>query len=1064
MKNKSNGYYRFPTVKNSQIAFVAEDDIWKVDIQGGTACRLTTNLGEVSHLSYSPDGKWIAFTGREEGITEIYVIPQEGGISRRLTYLGAFSYVVGWKGAEVVFASTWEQPFRKSFWLYSVDLQGNQVKKLPYGPARSIDFNPQGVVIGRNTGDPARWKRYKGGTAGEIWIDIGPDDNFEKLIELNGNLATPMWIGDRIYFISDHDGIGNIWSCLTDGSDLKQHTKHQHYYARYANSDGENIVYHHGADIYLLKVKENKLDNISIEYRSSYIQRSRKFVDPEKYLEDYDLNKQGSMLSLITRGQAFVMGNWEGAVQQLNEQQGHRVRLVRFLNDGKRMVYMSDRDNLERLEIADLSLNQKITRLENLDVGRPGQIKVSPVADQIILSNHRHEIIWIDLEKQKMEVIDQSKYRPIGGFDWSPHGQWVAYSFAVKHHQSIIKVWKIGQHKTWPVTAPVLHDVNPVFDPQGKYLFFLSYRIFNPVYDQLHFDLNFPKGMKPYMVTLQEETTSPFIPEPRGFKPDEDKSEKEENEKPVEIDLNKITERVIPVPFDESIYQNIQITDKAIFISEVDVEGSLHRDREQITPPAKARLWKYDLKKLEKKVFSEHISDFILSADRSAILIQSGSKLRVLSTEMEPDAVKQDKSNYNRESGWIDLSRIKVSVDPLAEWKQMFKEAWRLQREYYWVEDMSNIDWEKIYDRYFPLVDRIASRSEFSDLIWEMQGELGTSHAYEFGGDYRPKPQYRIGFLGADFEYDEQADAYRIISIINADSWADQHPHPLKRPGVNLTEGMLLHKVAGKKLDVQMNPYRTLINYPHNEVNIQISNADGSKRREVTVHTIDSETPLRYRQWVEKNREYVHQKTDNQVGYIHVPDMGPQGYAEFHRYFLAEFDYPGLIVDVRYNGGGHVSCLLLEKLARKRLGYDLTRWMGYSPYPDESVHGPMVALTNEHAGSDGDIFSHSFKLMKLGKLIGRRTWGGVIGIWPRNWLVDGTITTQPEFSFWFKDVGWGVENYGTDPDIEVDITPQQYNQNIDPQLDRAIEEVLKEIDKNQSLKPDFSKKPKKTLP
>jgi tricorn protease len=340
-----------------------------------------------------------------------------------------------------------------------------------------------------------------------------------------------------------------------------------------------------------------------------------------------------------------------------------------------------------------------------------------------------------------------------------------------------------------------------------------------------------------------------------------------------------------------------------------------------------------------------------------------------------------------------------------------------------------------------------------------MQGELGTSHAYELGGDYRKSPQYQQGFLGADFRYDPKHDAWRIVRIVPGDTWDAKNAPPLLRPGVNVSNDMLILGVGGEKTNRATPPQKLLANQAGAEVFITVAQRDASSPRTVCVKTLENETILRYRDWVEQNRRIVHEKSRGKAGYVHVPDMGPLGYAEFHRYFLTEVDYDGLVVDVRYNGGGHVSQLLLGKLAGRRIGYDSTRWMGLQPYPSEAPMGPMVAITNEFAGSDGDIVSHSFKLMKLGKLIGRRTWGGVIGIWPRNALVDGALTTQPEFSFWFKDVGWSVENYGTDPDIEVDILPQDWAAGKDPQLDRAIREVLREIRENPPLRPDLSKRP-----
>jgi tricorn protease len=394
----------------------------------------------------------------------------------------------------------------------------------------------------------------------------------------------------------------------------------------------------------------------------------------------------------------------------------------------------------------------------------------------------------------------------------------------------------------------------------------------------------------------------------------------------------------------------------------------------------------------------------------------------------------------------------------------MYREAWRLQRDHFWTETMSGVEWEKVYQRYLPLLERVAVRSEFSDLMWEMQGELGTSHAYEFGGDYRVSPDYAQGFLGADLQYDAKAKGYRVTHICYGDPWIPDGDSPFNRPGVNVRQGDVLLAIGGRPITMDVTPGHLLVNLARQEIEITVRDHKTRKARTVTVCALGGEQSVRYRDWVNHNRAYVHKKTKNQTGYVHIPDMMGLGYAEFHRGWLAEMRYPSLIVDVRFNRGGHVSGLILEKLARRRIAYDIPRWGSPSPYPYDSVLGPIVALTDECAGSDGDIFSHAFKLMKLGKLIGKRTWGGVIGITVNSVFVDSGLTTQPEFSFWFDDVGWGVENYGTDPDIEVDFPPQAYARKEDPQLDAAIAEILAQMRKNPPTLPEFGSRPCLALP
>ncbi|HLQ10914.1 MAG TPA: PDZ domain-containing protein, partial [Ktedonobacteraceae bacterium] len=677
----------------------------------------------------------------------------------------------------------------------------------------------------------------------------------------------------------------------------------------------------------------------------------------------------------------------------------------------------------------------------------------------------------------------------IRGFDWSPDGRWLAYGFAISNQRTAIKLCNLETGETHFATDPVLDDVAPSFDPEGKYLYFLGHRILNPVRDHLQFDLSFPRGIKPYAITLQGDLRSPFMPEPKAPSDKEKengKKDKDQEEKPEEngsenntdaetseseekqektdkkppavvIDLEGITRRALPFPVAEGLYYGVSgIKGKALFLV-YPIQGSIYEPDDDHEP--KGHIDSFDFEKQKYEVLINNVSSYDLSRDYKYLIYRSKNRLRVLKAGDKPPRTDNDRSN--RESGWVDLGRIKVSVQPAAEWKQMFAEAWRLQREHFWTEDMSGIDWDAIYAQYAPLVERVSSRSELSDLFWELQGELNTSHAYEMGGQYRWHPYYSQGFLGLDWNYDAENQRYRIAHIVIGDPSDNRVTSPLTSPGLNVNEGDAVLAINGQRVGANRSPQELLVNQANNEVQLTIEDATTKETRVVTVKAISDEMPARYREWVERNRAIVHEKSQGKVGYIHIPDMSPGGFAEFHRSYLAEYDYPALLVDVRYNGGGNVSGLLLEKLARRRVGYSFPRWGQSQPYPYESPRGPMVALTNEHAGSDGDIFSHSFKLMGLGPLIGKRTWGGVIGISPHHGLVDGTYTTQPEYAFWFRDVGWNVENYGTDPDIEVDIAPQDFARGDDPQLDRAIAEALRMIEEKPALEPQPEERPRK---
>ncbi|MGB9721932.1 MAG: S41 family peptidase [bacterium] len=1065
------GYYRFPSINKETIVFVCEDDLWIVSTKGGIAHRLTSNLGKISHCSISPDGEYIAFTGREEGNSEVYCISTKGGPAKRLTFFGANTVVRGWTrdANRIIFASDAKQWYPGFTMIYSVDKNKDIPEKIPVGPARTISYGPEkGMVIGRNTADPARWKRYRGGTVGEIWIDVEEKRLFRKLLNIKGNLADPMWIGERIYFISDHEGVGNIYSCTTQGKNIKKHTDHRNFYVRNAKTDGKNIVYHSGGDIYTFYPESNQVEKIKIDFRSPRVQTQRKFVEANKYLEDYTIHPEGNKTCITSRGKVFSLPNWEGPVIQNGLKTNARYRLARWLYDGERLIVVTDEKGEDSLQIYHND-GKDVVSLPVLDIGRPIELEPSPKDSFVALTNHRNELILVNLKLKKRIVLDKSRFRRITGIAWSPDGIWIAYSFADSERTSCIKLANVVDKKTYYATKSVLYDFAPSFDPDGKYLYFLSARHFDPVYDTMQFELSFPANIKPYLILLRKNLPTPFKyakSVPPGIDTgsfDLDKMAKDNKpSKKIQIDVDNITDRVVPIPVAPGIYKQIWgIRDKVLFTTFPITGGKAEWFLDEI--PANGNLEFFDFKEQKQGIIISGVSNFKVSPKNEIVIYRSKDRLRIIKP-VERVEQKLEKQPPGPKSGWLDLSRIKLLIEPRLEWQQMYRDAWRLQRDHFWTKNMSGIDWKKIYEKYFPLLERIGTRSEFSDLIWEMQGELGTSHAYEWGGDYREEPRYTQGFLGADLIFDKRRNAYKIAKIVKGDPWEPESTSPLMAPGLNIKEGDFVLQINGIKLNRMIQPDELLVNRAHSEILITIASPRSAKKRTLTIKAIADESPARYREWVETNREIVHRLSKNSIGYVHIPDMGPWGFAEFHRYFLSEIKYTGLIIDVRFNRGGHVSQLLLEKLARKRIGYDITRWGQPEPYPSESVLGPIVAVTNEYAGSDGDIFSHGFKLYKIGPLIGKRTWGGVIGISPYYRLSDGGLTTQPEYSFWFKDVGWGVENYGTEPDIEVEITPQDYLKGKDPQLATAIKECLMLIRKTRPKIPNFGKKPVLKLP
>ena len=1069
----TQGYYRQPAIWGNDLFFISDDDLWKVPVSGGIPVRLTANYGYVSRPVVSPDGKLIAFSATDDAPMDIYLISSNGGSARRLTWFGS-CIVCAWKDNETLYYLRYSQQPNYVPSLYYMNINDMQPHEVNYGHVMQISFGSPGTIICRNNSDLARWKRYKGGTRGQFWIDRKDSGVFKPFLTMGANLSNPLWIGKRIYYITDQDGIGNLYSCKVDGTDIQKHTHNSEYYVRGTATDGKNIVYHSGADLFVYSIETGRSQKIDIDFLSPMIQRKRKFVSASSYLQGYSLSDDGGQMLINARGKAYHMGNWEGNVTQYGKKHGVRYRLLTWLNDKKQFVAVSDENNVEHLVLFNKDMGNETALELAFDTGRVLNIKANPVKDTIAFSNHRNELVITNYVEKQHTLIAQNKFGLMNDFSWSPDGRWLAYSISKNPKLMNICIYDTETKESHEVTEPILVDYNPVFDPNGEYLIFVSVRHFNPMIDSVQFELSFQQPTKLYMIALRKDVGSPFLPPVKGLNlEDTQKKEKEadkeegkekdkkEEVKPVLIDFDGIAQRIIEIPIAEGNYFGLHAIGKKLYYADYPLESFKYYEKEEQESPYPLK--EYDLETREETVCVPAVEGFSFNQSGTAAIIEIKKRLRVIDVKKGfKDLPAEDKES--RKTGWIDLSRIKVDVIPMNEWQQMFNEAWRLQKFYFWVDDMSKIDWERVRNRYYPLVERVGTRLEFSDLVWEMQGELGTSHCYEFGGDYRMPIRYNCGFLGADFSYDEVQQAYRITHIVEGDPWLKQARSPLTLPGVNIVEGMLLHAINGECLSYDNPPEKVLCNQVGTEVQLTVSEADGSNLRKINVLTTDNEFYARHRDWVEKNRKYVHEKTNGKIGYVHIPNMWVWGYSEFHRYFLSEVCYDGLIVDVRYNGGGSVSQLILEKLARKRIGFDITRWFGYNSYPQDAVAGPIVALTNEFAGSDGDIFSHSFKLMKLGKLIGKRTWGGVIGIWPRNALVDATLTTQPEFSYWFKDVGWGVENYGTDPDIDVDITPQDFIKGLDPQLDKSIEVALKDLELNPPMRPDFGNKSNLQLP
>jgi tricorn protease len=1079
----ARGYLRHPTIAGETVIFVTEDDLWTVPAGGGDARRLTADLLEVSRPVLSPDGTRVAFTSKAQGQPEVFVMPAGGGPAERLTWLGEKAAVVAWTGDDrVVYTSATGQPFSSLTLAYAHGDAG--AERLPVGPVGDVAFGPDGaVVVGRNTADPARWKRYRGGTAGVLWIDPDGGGDFHPLVApgtVAGNMASPMWVDGRVWFLADHEGVGNLYSCDPDGTGLTRHTDHGEHYARWAATDGRRVVYQVAGQLWLHDPASDTSAPIDVHLGSPRTQRQERFVEPAHHLDGFALDHSGEHLALELRGKPFTLACEDGPVRQLGQAQGVRYRLVHHLGTGTEVVCVSDEGGEEAIEVhTTIDGRPSRRRLEVPDLGRVLQLVPSPDGARLAVTTHHNRLLVVDVVDGSSQVADTSDTGRLADPAWSPDGRWLAYVRPHSERVAGIRLLDVTAGTTHQVTEPRWADSCPSFDPAGRWLVFVSNRTFNPVYDRTVFDLGFPQGGGLYLVPLAADTPSPFLVRPKATSPasggDEhpkaatplaggDGTPVETGPAAVPVEVEGIEGRVLAVPVPEAIIEEVvALGDKLLYLTRP-ITGALDQDWLGGTP-ADGRLEVYDLVKGSHDVVVEGVADLAVSGDRGKMAWSSegdhgGRRLRVLAAGTKPEG---DDEGPGARHGWVDLDRARVRVLPGAEWAQMVREAWRLQRQQFWVADLSGVDAEAVLARYLPLVDLVATRAEISDLIWEMQGELGTSHAYEIGGDYRPAPEWVLGHLGADLRRDPATGDWQVAEVVTGFSWDPKEASPLATPGAAVEPGTVLVAVDGQDVPA-VGPGPLLVQRVGQPVELTVAGPGDGPVRAVVVKPLADERPLRYRAWLEANRDMVHRASEERVGYLHIPDMGAPGYAEFHRALGTELPRPGLIVDARFNAGGHVSPLLLEKLRRHRIGWDVSRWASPVPYPEESPGGPMVLLTNEWAGSDGDIFTHSFKLFGLGPVVGTRTWGGVIGINPSQLLVDGTVTTQPEFAFWFTDVGWGVENYGTDPDHEVAITPQDHAAGRDPQMALALELVTSALAGRQPVGPDLAQRPSRALP
>jgi tricorn protease len=1120
----SRGYLRFPHITNDIVVFVAADDVWLAPLAGGRAWRFTTDDAPAMTPRLAPDGTQVAWVSGKDGGPEIYTASLADGTSTRLTYWGTpWARVSGWTPAgEVLAVSAANQPFAHyaRARVLTTTLSGGPgaERVLPLGPVSDLSLGDGQVGLltgtwGSFNADPADWKRYRGGTAGRLWTGpataivsgapgtAAPGPFRRVLADLPGQYASPMIVGGRFAFISDHEGTGNIYSCALDGSDLRRHTDHDGWYARQASTDGQRVIYASGGELWLLDgLQAAGPVRLDVTLGSPVRGRAPRLVTAEDHVGSLSVDRTGRASAIEVRGTVHWLTHRDGPARALSVVPGVRARYPQVLGAAGQAVWATDADGRDALEIGTGS-GDAPRRIAAGQVGRITALAAAPDGGKVAVAAQDGRLLVVDVESGQVREIVASDNGVVTGLAWSPDSAWLAWAHPTEHPEANnftqlrrLRLARVADGQVHDATDGRFADTEPVFTLDGKYLAFLSRRDFDPVYDAHVFDLTFPYGARPFLLPLDTATPSPFAPE-LGGRPIGDTTASDTTDgdttagdttasettadgttagdttgagttgagttgggdgPPVSVEPAGMADRVVALPVPEARYSRLRAVKDGLAWLREPVTGDIGLGGAQLADdPPRPALERFGLARREVRELAREVDWFEVSGDGTRLVTSDHGKLTVIPADREADG---DNPGDQVE---IDRSRARFLLDPPAMWRQAYAEAGRIMRHDFWVPDMADVDWDAAQDEYRPLLDRIGAQSEFVDVLWELFGELGTSHAYA-----RPLPDHSPaaapGLLGADLE--RSGDTWRLTRVVRGDTSDPRARAPLAAPGAAIAAGDALLAVDGRPVGSD-GPGPLLTGTAGKPVELTVAPADGSQPRSVPVVPLRSDTRLRYLDWVSAKRAHVRELSEGRLGYLHVPDMVSQGWADFHRDLRTEMPRDALIVDVRGNTGGHTSQLVVEKLARKVIAWDVPGSLKPATYPEDAPRGPIVAITDECSGSDGDIVTAAIRLLRLGPVVGARTWGGVIGYDNEHELIDGTQITVPRLAFWFEEYGWGVENYGVDPDVEVIMSPDDWAAQRDTQLETAVRIALDALRQLPALRPpDPRTRPSKRRP
>ena len=1061
---------RFPDVHGDRLVFVYAGDLWTASTAGGTAVRLTAHPGLELFPKFSPDGKRIAFTGQYDGDEQVYAIPAEGGAPKQLTYYpargplaprwGYDHHVYGWtpNGEAVLFRSTRDYWGAKDGKLYTVPLAGGLPSPLAMPVAGAGDFSPDGDAVAYSPlfRDFRTWKRYQGGWAQDLYIFHRKTGEARQITDHVRTDRDPMWIGNAVYFASDRGGVLNLYRYDTASKKTAQITKQKKWDVRWPSSDGRSqIVYELNGELEVFDIESKKSKAVSIHVPSDAVYRRPARISATKHVEDFELSPSGKRALFAARGDIFTVPAEKGPTRNLTRSPDAHDRLPRWSPDGKRIAFVSDKSGEEQIYIVDQAGGAEPAPLTDGLQARLFHPQWSPDSKRIAFGDKDGHVYVLDVESKDLQRIARDVNRGTNVYRWSPNGGFLALQMSVTPMTDSIFIWQAATGTLRQITGEMFHERMPVWGRKGDYLYYSSDREFAPQISNTEWNFATDRQAGVFALALRKDAPHPFPPESDEAQIEAGAEEKEKpapkedapgKNEPIRIDFDGLAQRVAAVPVPADNYYGLSSVEGSLLL----IRGAPFYYGRQAAVKPEIRI--FDLEKRELKTLAGGGS-YALSRDGKKIMIRQGGAYKVF--DVKPEA-KQGKT--------VSTANLKLLSEPRREWATIFHEVWRRYRDYFYVENMHGYDWPALREQYRPWLDHVAHRADLNYLIGEMIAELNVGHAYISGGDFMTGERPKAALMGAELAPDAAAGRYRIRKILAGQNEEAIYRSPLAEVGVDAREGDYILAIDGEELRIADNPFRLLLHKADRPVELTLNDKpsfDGA--RTVRYKPIESESNLRYFNWVADNRKKVDAATEGKVGYIHIPDMGAAGIREFIKWYYPQIRKQGMIVDVRGNGGGNVSQMILERLSRKLLGTRFSRTSEFvRTYPAEVFHGHLVCLLSENSASDGDIFPARFKEAGLGPLIGKRSWGGVIGITSHGPLLDGGDVRVPEFATNAVDGSWIIEGHGVDPDIEVENDAASVLAGRDPQLERGIAEVLKRIRENPKKYPERPAAPVRT--